>query len=436
MPPLMQLPAYQATQVDPGNFFEPITNALVQYRRGMDEQAKHQLARDQFGLHAREVNARLDDRAEAKQRYQTFMSNPANMADLPAGVRPFVGALGPEGLHYGLTALMQTRNDDIERRKAEAAIDASRASTATSMAQLDQIKMQTPEWRMANAHRFGIDASTPEGKQFVITGNYAPPSETVGHAPEGSILYRNNPRTGQTTFLTPPGGGQQGPFDKAYATHNAPKNYDEAGKAFSEARGTIYTIGDLERVSQYATTGWGASQILEMRRMGAQAGIPNADKIQPAELLQALTQKFVLQEGQKLKPMSNSDVEFVQKGLATIVSDPSTLPVLLPALKREAERTALAHYLAQQAYRTGRPPNTEAIAQEVEQKLPSIIRNVFPAKPGTEPPVEGSVRAPDGAWDIPDKARPGTFIRGKYDPKSGKWIHKGSDGKSYEIGGF
>ena len=202
MPPLMQLPAYQATQVDPGNFFEPINNALMQYRRGMDEQAKHQLARDQFGLHKREVDARLDDRALAQQRYQTFMSNPANMADLPAGVRPFVGALGPEGLHYGLNALMQARNDDIERRKAEASIEHSRAGTATSMAQLQQLKMQTPEWRMANAHRFGIDASTPEGKQFVITGNYAPPSNKFVHFKEGETGGFVNERAGTFTPTT------------------------------------------------------------------------------------------------------------------------------------------------------------------------------------------------------------------------------------------
>jgi hypothetical protein len=70
--------------------------------------------------------------------------------------------------------------------KNRAAIEASKASTASSYAstaatnaQAQQLSRQSPDWRQANAQRFGIDPNTPEGKAFVISGQYTPKSNRV-----------------------------------------------------------------------------------------------------------------------------------------------------------------------------------------------------------------------------------------------------------------
>lgn len=92
--------------------------------------------------------------------------------------------------------------------KNRAAIEASKASTASSYAstaatkaQAQQLSRQTPEWRQANAQRYGIDINTPEGKAFVISGQYTPKSDIVNvkkdetpvqvsRGPDGNVVYK------------------------------------------------------------------------------------------------------------------------------------------------------------------------------------------------------------------------------------------------------
>lgn len=257
-----------------------------------------------------------------------------------------------------------------------------------SNAQIAQMRNQTPDARAAMAPKFGLQPGSEEYNQFVLSGAYAPKAPQLVHFKPGETagVFKN----GQFTPLQGQADGNQSAFDAKYATENAPKNYDESAKTYKDAVGTVHTASDLEALAKHASTGWGAESVLQLRKAAARFGLPASDAIAPTELFRMLTQKYVLTEGQKLKPMSNTDVQFVEKGLATIMSDPTSLPVVLPALKREAERTARAHQLSMEFYRRGRPADQVVIEALVDQEMPSIVRQMFsgggqeqpgPAKP-------------------------------------------------------
>ncbi len=292
------------------------------------------------------------------------------------------------------------------------------------MAQAQQLKMQTPEWRAENAERFGLQKGTPDYNQFVISGTYSPKDDIVKQKEDEQLWQRVRKPDGSYEFRaiggTENGDPQQRTCNKAFAKEQAPKLHAEATKAFQDATGTIRTIDDMAALSQFASTGWGAGGLNEARRMASRLGIAPesfANATTATETFRALTQKFVLSEGQKLKPMSNTDVAFVEKGLATIYSDPSTLPVLLPALKAEAQRSALANRLAAERYLSrGQPVDAAAIEAEVDARIPSVIRQIYgyggqqvgqqapPATQGQDDPVR--VQTPDEAMRLP----PGTPI--------------------------
>ncbi len=298
-------------------------------------------------------------------------------------------------------------------------MDAKRASVAAAQAQLEQVRTQTPDWRAANAERFGLQKGTPEYNQFVIAGTYAPKDDIVRQKDDEQIFQRVRKPDGSYDFV-PVGGGSQGApqqrtFDKAFAKEQAPKLYAETTKAFQDASSTVNTIEDLSALSKHASTGWGAGGINEMRRIASRFGFaPESvrDATTATETFRALTQKFVLSEGQKLKPMSNADIQFVEKGLATIMSDPNTLPVLLPALKAEAQRSAMAHQLTIEYLRRGVPPDPARIEEQVDARIPSVIRQIYGGQAGQQDvqprqqrqPVH--VKSPAEAMKLP----PGTPI--------------------------
>lgn len=164
----------------------------------------------------------------------------------------------------------------------------------------------------------------------------------------------------------------------------------KASEDYASAASTMHTIDDLAALAPFADTGWGAEYMQTARRAAERLGLSyDPQKMSSTDMFRALTQKFVLQEGQKLKPMSNADVTFVEKGLASIQQSPETLKVMLPALKQEAARAARAKEIEMQFLEQGKPPPRAAIEEQVNKEMPSMLRKLFA--------VEGKSSAPTAA---------------------------------------
>lgn len=71
----------------------------------------------------------------------------------------------------------------LKRQAMEAEIAGKGLSQQVTQANLEQAKMQTPQWRMQNAETFGIVKGTPEWRQFVVSGSL--PDASSGKPPVG-----------------------------------------------------------------------------------------------------------------------------------------------------------------------------------------------------------------------------------------------------------
>jgi len=182
-------------------FFQPVQQGIDRYNKQTQVYEENRRADEQLGMQrerlgmARTKAAREDDDAkitrwgreanaihglQGPQRQaawtQWIQSNPDLASHAKArGVDLNDFNSGPQFI-----ATEAGVYDADKKRQIDAQIASSQASTAASNAQLQQISRQTPEWRMQNAGRFGIDVNTPEGKAFVISGQYAPKDELTG----------------------------------------------------------------------------------------------------------------------------------------------------------------------------------------------------------------------------------------------------------------
>lgn len=384
MPPLMQLPAYEIKNALVN--FEPLNNGLdsirtaqVQNKRlqqtdtelGMNQE-RLKLEQEKAGREAEQYHAQkfggmaqqwLNEQDPNKQKmlFDQFTNHDPRIKTAIAKNLPPEVHNDPVVVGRYLTTLAQGYQNPLDVEAKRAGIEHSRAATAGAIG---------TERRAAEMQPLDILAKNKaiEASKIIKMKEDEDLAVQDPSAPNGVRFINRTPGEDRV---------QRG-FDKEYAKE-APKLYTKAGETYTESKQTAQTIGDMEALAKHASTGWGAEGLNQLRRAASRMGIADSDKIAPTELFRALSQKFVLQEGQKLKPMSNADVTFVEKGLATIMSDPSTLPVLLPALRREAERNAAANLLRMNSLRRGTPPNEEAIFAEVDAKFPSIIREVFGA---------------------------------------------------------
>ena len=151
----------------------------------------------------------------------------------------------------------------------------------------------------------------------------------------------------------------------------------------------------------------------------AQAGVPRtphekiADAAQvhkftgvaPTEMFHSMGQKFVGIEGQKYKPLSNSDVTFIEKGLPTISKDPRSIPHLLGAMKTVAQRDQMAKSLEMEFLKSGKPPDLNLIKAMVDRAVPSYVEKMYRdngadlPKPTSQAPVR--VNSPEEARKLP-----------------------------------
>lgn len=158
-------------------------------------------------------------------------------------------------------------------------------------------------------------------------------------------------------------------FGKGFAKDQAPKLFVESSKLYADAADTHNIMGALEELAPYAKTGFGGPQLLQLRKLGTQFGIKN-ESIAPTELFQFLAQKGVFELTKQLKPASNLDMVASERATASLQSDPSTLGVALPVLKRIAERSMLRHKLEMDAYKRGEPPDSPSIMEKINKDMP------------------------------------------------------------------
>lgn len=122
MPPLMQLPAYEVRNalLD----FRPINDAADSISRVRQENARFGLARDQYNLHAREVNSRLDRQQRADDEWRAIPES--EFANVPGG--RFIRMAGPEhGPQLATNALYHFKNADIQKQLIQAQAEQARA---------------------------------------------------------------------------------------------------------------------------------------------------------------------------------------------------------------------------------------------------------------------------------------------------------------------
>jgi hypothetical protein len=144
----------------------------------------------------------------------------------------------------------------------------------------------------------------------------------------------------------------------------------------------------------------------EAARALNQMGIANFQGVAPTEVFTSLAQKFVGQEGQKYKPLSNSDITFIERGLANIQKDPTSIPHILGAMEAVAARDRLAKQLELEALRQGRPPDPGIIRDAVNQRVPSYVEQTFKGgaqgaarRPGDRGPSDVAPSLPRG-WSV------------------------------------
>jgi len=168
-------------------------------------------------------------------------------------------------------------------------------------------------------------------------------------------------------------------FDENYAKEVAPKAYQEASKAYADANDAHMTYKTMLDLAPYAKTGFTGpvppEAMLTLRKIGASMGVLNADTIAPTEIYKVLAQKGVFELTKSLKPASNLDMIASEKATASLQSDPTTLPVVLPMLMRIQQRSMMLRQAEMEAYKSGRPPNTSAIMAEIDKRLPLMNIN-------------------------------------------------------------
>lgn len=158
------------------------------------------------------------------------------------------------------------------------------------------------------------------------------------------------------------------------------ENFQKANTSYMDASTLESTARDLKSLAGNAILGSGADYELAARKMAARLGYSDP-RISATELLKSGLTKFISAEAQKLKPVSASDIAFIERSVGGLSSDPSSLPHILAAWERAAQKAKLFHEIEAQAYRMDLPgvnstrgfPNYAAIKQYVDSKMPSYV---------------------------------------------------------------
>lgn len=114
------------------------------------------------------------------QKAQWAQYTQGGMGGLSPEMQALVRASGPQGMGYAAQALAKAPELAMEQQRLKLAQQADARQAQMTQMQMQQIKNQTPEARAAMAPKYGIDVNTPEGRAFVLTGNFSPKDEMTG----------------------------------------------------------------------------------------------------------------------------------------------------------------------------------------------------------------------------------------------------------------
>jgi len=235
-----------------------------------------------------------------------------------------------------------------------------------------------------------------------------------------------NKRTGEYRAIG--GGDNVAPYARLtarkWAENEGPKVIQEAHKAYATATDALQTIQDMKLVAPHIYVGSWAGLQTEAASVLSKYFGGNFQNLAPTQLFNSLAQKFVGVEGQKYKPLSNSDVAFIERGLPTLGKDPEAIKHILGAMETVAAREQLARKLESDwVQRYGTPPDQKQIQDYVDQSIPSYVERTFGG--GQKPAAAASGSAPQSS--APRIATEGQIIRNKktgeaYRMQGGQWV--------------
>ena len=168
----------------------------------------------------------------------------------------------PFGRAKGMALAEREPDRAMERQRMQLATNADQRAASASQRQNDlatmqtqQLKSQTPEWRQANAARFGIDIATPEGKAFVISGQYTPKSGIVNVKDNERPMRVGRDASGNPVYTPIDTGQEPGiskPKDRASVEHQLRSEITGITKDYRTVR---EALGSLDAIAQQDSAG-------------------------------------------------------------------------------------------------------------------------------------------------------------------------------------
>lgn len=294
------------------------------------------------------------------------------------------GGKGTTGVHVGIGGLEGLKSQAAYREsERKQAIEKQKMALAERAQQI----READEGRAAAMHPYDIEAK----KQAIATAKAASEAGKFIQVDPSKSLF--DAKTGRWVTSPDGGDGLNDPLARAAAlkyAESTPKLIAESRTAADDARNMVRTVDEMKALSQNMYTGALADQKLAAAKIGRALGLDfDATKIANSEQFQAKMQDFVLTAAQKLKPLSNSDVAFVEKGMPVLARDPAAIGPMLDGMRRIAERNELIERERQKAYARGRAPNDAAIEE--------MVNKVLPPPGGVNRPNETSQQSPQSS---------------------------------------
>lgn len=243
----------------------------------------------------------------------------------------------------------------------------------------------------------------------------------VPYDPEKGVM---NARTGEIKPPSQTGVNTQRIADEAYAKDSA-KLLNTSVESADNARSMVGNIREMKALSDNMYTGALADQRLAAAKIGRMLGLDfDPLKISNSEQFQGKMQEFVLTAAQKLKPLSNSDITFVEKGMPGLARDPSTIGPMLESMERIAQRNILIEKYRQGYYSQGKRPDNEAIEARVDKEIPPPSLKPPPPGGGTGAGSSAGLSPAPSSTASGNALPEGTIINGpagRLVLKGGKW---------------
>lgn len=290
-----------------------------------------------------------------------------------------------------------------------ASTDASRASAASTRS------------GMRRADELHVPALEAARETSTITGRMGAYDRVVPPVP-GAPPDTRRPSYALTGTLPPPlESTYASAFDKE-AAKKAADELNEADKASASAGTLLGSISTMKPLVDRAYTGTGAG-IKEMAaRFALMMGVsPESIKsaVSATELLNSGLTQLTIGMAAPLKPVSNVDMQIIQKAAGSASLSPDGLKDVLGATEAVARRTQIYNQLLRQAMNSssrGREVDRSAIAEEALRRVPAYTplsgRGPGSGAAGSAlpPPTVGEIR--DGySYRGGDPSNPSSWLK-------------------------